>query len=129
MKTPIQILKRPTLKHRRAALEAKIEQLTAAFQDRSGLIVQNAADPTDVICMATDRNVLVRQVNIGARTLTQVRHALATLDRGEYGICDDCAEPISPRRLDAIPWTRVCVKCQEVHDSRESADPGLEDAA
>jgi DnaK suppressor protein len=124
MKSPQEITKQPTLKQRRAVLETKLGELLATFQDRSGLAVENSADLIDTISMATDRDVLVQQMNINARVLGEVRHALATLDRGEYGVCEDCEQAIGPRRLDAIPWTRVCVKCQEIrdHDSVEIDD-------
>jgi DnaK suppressor protein len=92
--------------------------LTGAFQDRSGLTIENSADMADTICMATDRDVLVQQMNIRTRMLSELRQAVATLDDGEYGVCEDCEEAIGQRRLDAIPWTRVCVKCQERRDSR-----------
>ena len=39
--------------------------------------------------------------------------ALERMEKGTYGICRDCGEPIAPARLDAIPWTRVCITCKE----------------
>ena len=35
------------------------------------------------------------------------------IDQGTYGICPECEEPISTKRLDAVPWARYCVTCQE----------------
>jgi DnaK suppressor protein len=110
MKPPIEI------RTSRAALEAKVAELTAAFQDRSGLTIENSADMLDTTRMATDRDVLVQRLNISAEMLSDVREALGRLDRGAYGVCEDCEESISPRRLHAIPWARVCVKCQEARD-------------
>ena len=45
--------------------------------------------------------------------LRQVENALERLDEGEYGICDHCREPIGAKRLQAVPWARYCVDCQE----------------
>jgi len=42
-----------------------------------------------------------------------IDEALQRLDKGTYGICRDCGEPIAPARLAAIPWTRVCITCKE----------------
>lgn len=117
MKSIVETQKQPSVKQRRAALEAKLKELTIGFQDRSGLTIENSADMVDTICMATDRDVLVQQMNVRARMQSDVRKAIATLDSGEYGVCENCEEAISPRRLEAIPWTRVCVKCQERRDS------------
>jgi DnaK suppressor protein len=48
-----------------------------------------------------------------AKILQAIEEALARIDRGTYGICRDCGEPISDARLTAIPWTRVCIACKE----------------
>jgi DnaK suppressor protein len=48
-----------------------------------------------------------------AKILTAIEEALGRLDKGSYGICRDCGEPISEARLRAIPWTRVCITCKE----------------
>ena len=125
MRSPTEIRKQSDLKERRAVLEAKVAELTGAFQDRSELAVVNSADVLDTIRMATDRDVLVQRMNMSARVLSDVRKAIAALDNGEYGICEDCAEPIAARRLDVMPWASVCVKCQEARDrsdTEKSAD-------
>ena len=45
--------------------------------------------------------------------LRQVNEALDRLDNGDYGVCQECDEQISPRRLQAVPWAAYCVTCQE----------------
>jgi RNA polymerase-binding transcription factor len=124
MRPSTEISIQPNLNQRRAVLKAKLEELTGVFQDRSGLKVEVSADVLDTIRMVTDRDVLVERMNISARILCDVRDAIASLDTGDYGICEDCEEPISSKRLDAIPWARVCVKCQDARDRRSAeADP------
>jgi RNA polymerase-binding transcription factor DksA len=47
--------------------------------------------------------------------LTRVNRLSAALDRlneGDYGACVECAEPIAPARLDALPEVQTCVRCQ-----------------
>jgi DnaK suppressor protein len=119
-------MKAPTeIRNHKAALENKLAELTAGFQDRSGLAIENSADMLDTIRMATDRDVLVQSLNINTQMLSDVREALDRLSNGEYGVCEDCDESIAPRRLQAIPWARVCVKCQEARDrSNGHADDG-----
>lgn len=124
MHTSQEIRREPSLDERKAALEAKLEDLSGSFQDRSGLTIENHPDLLDAIAMATDRDVLVQQMNISAHVLNEVRMAIAAIDSGEYGICEDCDAPISSRRLDAIPWARVCVKCQERRDRARATDEG-----
>jgi DnaK suppressor protein len=116
------IRKQSSENSRRALLEAKLEELSHTFQDRSGLTIQSSADLLDTIAMTTDRDLLVQRMNMSTRVLSDVRSALTALDNGLYGLCEDCDEPISDRRLDAIPWARVCVKCQERRDRSQQAD-------
>ena len=42
---------------------------------------------------------------------------LQAIEEGTYGVCRDCGEPIAPARLNAIPWTRVCITCKEKQQS------------
>ena len=55
--------------------------------------------------------------------LAAVDAALAKIDRGAYGLCSDCGQAISDRRLAAIPWVTRCIPCQELSSScAEPAD-------
>ena len=48
-----------------------------------------------------------------AKILQAIEEALWRLEKGTYGMCGDCGEPVAPARLNAIPWTRVCIACKE----------------
>jgi DnaK suppressor protein len=45
--------------------------------------------------------------------LRQIQEALDRLQLGEYGVCLSCTEAIPAKRLQALPWAKYCVKCQE----------------
>lgn len=48
-----------------------------------------------------------------AKILQAIEEALYRMEKGTFGVCRDCGEPIAPARLSAIPWTRVCITCKE----------------
>ena len=52
-----------------------------------------------------------------AKILQAIEEALKRIDKGTYGVCRDCGEMIASARLDAIPWTRVCIACKEKQKS------------
>jgi DnaK suppressor protein len=52
-----------------------------------------------------------------AKILQAIEEALWRIEKGTYGACRDCGEPISEARLNAIPWTRVCITCKEKQNS------------
>ena len=57
-----------------------------------------------------------RDLALRDRTTQQlelVDAAIARLDDGSFGACVRCGKPIAPARLEAIPWTRVCIDCKQ----------------
>jgi DnaK suppressor protein len=52
-----------------------------------------------------------------AKILQAIEEALYRMEKGVYGICRDCGDPIAPARLEAIPWTRVCITCKQKQNS------------
>ena len=52
-----------------------------------------------------------------ANILQAIEEALGRIEDGSYGTCRDCGEPIAEARLNAIPWTRVCIACKERQNS------------
>jgi len=45
--------------------------------------------------------------------LNDINKALEKIKRGSYGICDKCGKEISPKRLEAFPTARLCIKCKK----------------
>ena len=53
--------------------------------------------------------------------LKKIDHALAKIDEGTFGICEECEEPISVKRLEARPETTLCIRCKEDQERIEKA--------
>jgi DnaK suppressor protein len=53
-----------------------------------------------------------------ASGLAEVDRALKKVDEGTYGVCDDCGEPISSERLEAMPFATLCIRCSARRSSR-----------
>lgn len=54
---------------------------------------------------------------LAAQALRQVDQALTRLDRGDYGLCRDCNEKISHKRLTAVPFALRCRECEELREA------------
>ena len=105
---------------RQAALSRKLEELAGSGgNDRSDLIVEVVPDLMDHLTRAADHDLAVDRLNRNAQTLQDVRAALSAIESGDYGICQECEEVIPSKRLDAIPWARYCVRCQEAADQAQ----------
>jgi len=47
-----------------------------------------------------------------------IEQALKSMDKGTWGICENCGQPIAPERLEALPFVTLCINCQELQDRR-----------
>jgi DnaK suppressor protein len=50
--------------------------------------------------------------------IAKINTALAKIQEGSFGECESCDEPIEKRRLEARPFSTLCVACQEAHEHR-----------
>ncbi len=71
-------------------------------------------DPVDLAVRNYSKNVMLAVSENESRQLTLIDEALLRIDDNEYGPCQNCEEPINPKRLAAIPWARYCLNCQEL---------------
>jgi DnaK suppressor protein len=51
--------------------------------------------------------------------LRRIDDALQRIETGEYGNCVECGKKVQTGRLDAVPWARHCIECQEMQDRGE----------
>ena len=109
------------LDYYRKKLEAKREELQhmMALAEQEGRAADDATqDIADRAANSYTKEFLLSLSDMERRDLNRVEQALARLRRGEYGTCVDCAKPIGDKRLQAIPWTPLCIQCQELRESR-----------
>jgi DnaK suppressor protein len=106
----------------RQVLESKLLQVTNPAGWRDSIAVGAAADPTDATQEIVEREMAGRSLSRNASQVRDVRAALNRLAEGTYGFCVDCDEPISARRLAAVPWAHRCISCQESAEA-----PGVQD--
>jgi DnaK suppressor protein len=112
----------------RVLLEAKRAELAGSLGDtRFGAQGQNGrVAEEDQAAVSHEEFISSKRNNLEFRMLRMVNAALARIARGEYGDCHACEEPISEKRLKAIPWAAFCVKCQDSHTNDE---PDISEAA
>jgi DnaK suppressor protein len=80
----------------------------------------NSGRQGDMADQATGNNevhIQLRLKQTDAKILQAIDEALIRIDKGAFGVCRDCGELIAEARLNAIPWTRVCIACKEKQKS------------
>jgi len=55
--------------------------------------------------------------------LRMIEEALDRIEAGDYGVCLGCEEPIPAKRLQAVPWAKYCVTCQQEMSSSHEDGP------
>ncbi len=89
-----------------------IKPLQASMENntRQGDMADQASGNNEV-------HIALKLKQTDAKILQAIEEALKRIDAGNYGVCRDCGELIAPARLNAIPWTRVCISCKEKQKS------------
>jgi DnaK suppressor protein len=72
-----------------------------------------AADIADRAASSYNKEFLFSQSNNERQLLMMVDGALARIREGSFGECISCGKEINAKRLEAVPWTRHCIECQE----------------
>ena len=111
-------------KHRveqyRKHLLRKREELLAVLQraEREGRVVdeEGTQDLADKAASAYTKEFLFHQSSNERTLLQMIDEALARIEEGRYGECQHCGGPMLAKRLDAVPWARYCIPCQELQD-------------
>jgi len=72
-----------------------------------------AQDIADRAASSYTKEFLFSQSNNDRQLLAMVETALQRIREGEFGECVSCGNEINAKRLEAVPWTRYCIECQE----------------
>jgi RNA polymerase-binding transcription factor len=101
-------------------LRAREGELAAALarveEDARAAAEPDARDVGDRAAESYSKESNLREVDQDRRWLTLIREALLRDAEGRYGLCVECGQPIERKRLDAVPWARHCMVCQQLQD-------------
>jgi DnaK suppressor protein len=95
--------------------------------ERAAAVNEGGEDYVDDAVSSYTREFLLSLSDLDRRTLNLVMEALERIHDGTYGECVNCGEKISMKRLQAVPWARYDVHCQEAVERQEMADLPLRD--
>ena len=73
----------------------------------------NVGDEIDTATHNSEKEIFFELVANDKITLNAINDALVKIEKGGYCLCESCNRAIILQRLNAIPWTRYCIKCQE----------------
>ncbi|HEY1263582.1 MAG TPA: TraR/DksA family transcriptional regulator [Terriglobales bacterium] len=82
-------------------------------QDGRSVDEDSAQDIADRAASSYNKEFLFHQSNNDRQLLQMVESALSRIREGSFGECISCGREINAKRLEAVPWTRHCIDCQE----------------
>jgi DnaK suppressor protein len=101
----------------RKMLESKAEEVRHSMSaQKAAQVVARLDVPSDEGDLSQQHHeewIFLNRNSIDMKLLREISDALQRIDQGTYGTCMECEEPISSKRLEAVPWARHCVTCQE----------------
>ncbi len=96
-----------------AKQEELLHTVTQSEQDGREADEEGTQDIADKAANAYTKEFLFHQSDDNRRILQLVSEALQRLNNGGYGLCVACHDEVQAKRLDAVPWARHCLECQQ----------------
>ncbi len=104
---------RDRLLERRESLFSQVTEAEMSSRERD---LEATQDPADMAANAYTKELLISMSANDRRLLELIDEALQRVEKGEYGECVNCGEPVQEKRLDAVPWARYCLRCQDLQE-------------
>ena len=82
-------------------------------------------DVADVCTTNLSKEALFQQRDDRQLKVRMTEAALARIQQGSFGVCVFCGDDINPRRLDALPWTQYCLRCQQGFEQEHNLKNGV----
>ncbi|MCU0238548.1 MAG: TraR/DksA family transcriptional regulator [Pyrinomonadaceae bacterium] len=96
-------------------LTTERDNLLAKSNSKGLTIDENeSADPVDASAQNYAKNVLISVSQNEAKMLQMIDEALERIEDEEFGECLNCKKFVGIKRLEAIPWAKYCINCQEL---------------
>lgn len=113
-------MRKTKLEHYRKLLQAKQAEISRNFAKSKAESRSAGDDGTeDYIDYAVNsyaKEFLLSLTDMERQQIVLIQEALVRIRTGEYGNCQQCGEEIAEKRLEAAPWARHCVRCQELEE-------------
>ena len=108
-------MKNRDLKYFRGILTQNLNDLLKKRGEAVSSLLEStveASDPMDKATLEADRSFIIRIRDRETKLIRKIEKSLRRIDEGTFGVCDECGEEISIKRLKARPVTTYCIDCK-----------------
>lgn len=117
-----EILHKMLLEKRQAIIKEIEESLGQSLTEDQQRRLESARDVGDQALMDLERELGISLMEMRNRRRQSIDEALTRLHEGTYGICADCGVEISEKRLQVVPFAKLCVECQSREELLEKIE-------
>jgi len=103
--------------------EAELKRLRSYLEDEVERVIDGSEDSVDAASDVYEREKTLAIIQTLEKKLASVEHALHAAEKGGYGICEICGNPIDPARLAAMPQSTTCISCQQKLERQQRRRP------
>jgi DnaK suppressor protein len=115
-------MRRRDLNTFRKLLSARLEELLMEAERTKNTVKGSEEPSSDAIEQASDqfdREILLRLRDRESKLMIKIKDVLEKIDNGTFGICEECGEEISLKRLRARPMATLCIECKHEQEALE----------
>lgn len=114
---------RRILEERRREMGAEVQgKIRDVRTEAAGTPVNGVLDAAESSDADIQEDIELALIQMKAETLSKIDEALIRLERGTFGLCTECGEEISERRLRALPFALRCKDCEEAREIAEQRE-------
>lgn len=106
-------LKSMLIAKRDALLKEAKQEIQKYVSGENRQLVDTAIDEADWAAVEISEDINLKRLGAQRQLLNDVEECLRKVNEGSYGICEDCGEEISEKRLRVIPTATLCIDCKE----------------
>ncbi len=109
-------------KYRKTLLEEKqriLNNTKNTINNDLNIPQDDLMDETDLAATSISQNLVFKLRDRERQLLVKIDEALARMDEGNFGTCEECEEPIEEKRLEARPVSTMCIACKEKQEHKE----------
>lgn len=105
--------KQKALSKEQAHLEAERVQVGSELENlRAAMLNEVDTEPDEGDSEIFEREKTAALIAVMERRMQDIEHALRAIEKGQYGLCERCSNPIEPERLEVKPDAILCLNCQ-----------------
>ena len=113
-------LKNSLLKRRDAIVKEAKDEIAKYVSGENRQLVDTAVDEGDWAVVDISEDINLMRLDAHRKLMLDIDEALRKIQEGTYGICEDCGEEISEKRLGVMPTATLCISCKESREQLEA---------